>query len=174
MEQFAGKKIFGGVAIGKIFFYAKEQNMVKRTKMDDVDAECERYEQAKSKAIEQLNALHAKAMRDVGEASAQIFEVHAMMLEDGDYNDSVYNLIKSQSVNAEYAVATTGDNFADMFANMDDERTSSVFATGSSATHHYGAPRGGRSKHQTAICRKALATIGRHLGISQRRDETRH
>lgn len=121
MEQYDGKKIFGGVAIGKIFFYVKEQNQVTRRKISDTKAECERFEVAKKQAIEELKQLYNKALKDVGEVNAQIFDVHAMMLEDGDYNDSVYNIIKSQEINAEYAVATTGDNFATMFANMDDE-----------------------------------------------------
>lgn len=121
MEQFEGKKIYSGVAIGKIFFYSKKENQVVRKKVDDVEAEVNRYEEAKAQAIKELNALYEKAVKDVGEVNAQIFEVHAMMLEDGDYNDSVYNIIREQEVNAEYAVGTTGDNFAEMFANMDDE-----------------------------------------------------
>ena len=121
MEQFNGKKIYSGVAIGKILFYSKKQNQVVRKKVDDTEAEIQRYEDAKAQAIRELKTLYEKAVKDVGEVNAQIFEVHSMMLEDGDYNDSVYNLIKNQNVNAEYAVATTGDNFAEMFANMDDE-----------------------------------------------------
>lgn len=121
MEQYSGKKIFSGVAIGKIFCYEKEQNVVVRKKVTDVENEISRYESAKEKAISQLQDLYKKAIKDVGELNAQIFEVHSMMLEDGDYNDSVYNLIRSQEINAEYAVATTGDNFAEMFANMDDD-----------------------------------------------------
>ena len=121
MEKRVGKKIFGGVAIGKILFYSKKQNQVVRRKVEDSASEIARYEAAKQTAIEQLNALYDKAVKEVGEINAQIFEVHAMMLDDGDYNDSVHNLIEAQGVNAEYAVATTGDNFADMFANMDDE-----------------------------------------------------
>lgn len=121
MERRSGKKIFGGVAIGKILFYSKKQNQVVRKKVKDPQEEIARYEAAKQIAIEQLNALYDKALKEVGEINAQIFEVHAMMLDDDDYNDSVHNLIEAQGVNAEYAVATTGDNFADMFANMDDE-----------------------------------------------------
>jgi phosphotransferase system enzyme I (PtsI) len=116
-----GKKVFRGIAIGKMRFYAKTQNVVTRKKIQDTDAEVTRYEAAKAKAIEQLHEVYNKALKEVGEVNAQIFEVHCMMLEDGDYNDSVHNLITSQTVNAEYAVATTGDNFAEMFANMDDE-----------------------------------------------------
>lgn len=121
MEKYSGKKIFSGIAIGKILFYAKKQNLVVRRKIEDTEAEIARYEAAKEQAVKELNALYDKALKEVGEVNAQIFEVHAMMLEDGDFNDSVHNLINAQSVNAEYAVATTGDNFADMFANMDDE-----------------------------------------------------
>lgn len=121
MEQIVGKKIFGGVAIGKIQFYAKSQKRILRRRITDAETEITRYEEAKQRAVEQLNMLYEKALREVGELNAQIFEVHMMMLEDLDYNDSVYNLIRSQKVNAEYAVATTGDNFADMFAAMEDE-----------------------------------------------------
>lgn len=121
MEEKAGKKIFRGIAIGKIKFYAKVQNKIVRTKADDIAAEQARYEAARKKAIEQLNELYKKALVEVGEASAEIFSVHAMMLEDDDYNKSVRNIIKTQGVNAEYAVASTGDNFAELFADTDDE-----------------------------------------------------
>lgn len=121
MEQFTGKSIFKGTAIGRILFYSKNQQQVKRTKVEDVETEIARYEEAKAKAIEQLGQLHDKAVAEVGEDNAMIFEVHAMMLEDDDYNDSVYNIIRNDEVNAEFAVATTGDNFSVMFADMDDE-----------------------------------------------------
>ena len=121
MEQFTGKSIFKGTAIGRILFYSKNQQQVKRTKVEDVEAEVVRYEEAKAKAIEQLGKLHDKAVAEVGEDNAMIFEVHAMMLEDDDYNDSVYNIIRNDEVNAEFAVATTGDNFSVMFADMDDD-----------------------------------------------------
>ena len=121
MEQYNGKSIFKGTAIGRVLFYSKNQQQVKRTKIEDAEAEIARYEAAKATAIEQLGALHDKALAEVGEANAMIFEVHAMMLEDDDYNDSVKNIITSQGVNAEYAVATTSDNFSKMFAEMDDE-----------------------------------------------------
>lgn len=121
MEQFTGKSIFKGTAIGRILFYSKNQQQVKRTKVEDAEAEIARYEDAKAKAIEQLGQLHDKAVAEVGEDNAMIFEVHAMMLEDDDYNDSVYNIIRNDEVNAEFAVATTGDNFSVMFADMDDE-----------------------------------------------------
>lgn len=121
MEQFRGKSIFQGIAIGKILFYSKNQQQVKREKIEDVEAEAERYETAKKKAVAQLNALYEKAVVEVGEVNAQIFSVHAMILEDDDFNDSVLNMIRQQEVNAEYAVAVTGDNFSEMFANMEDE-----------------------------------------------------
>lgn len=121
MDKKSGKKIFNGIAIGKIRFYSKAENKVSRTKVEDVDAEITRYEEAKQTASEQLEKLYEKALVEVGEANAEIFNVHIMMLEDDDFNESVHNIIISQKVNAEYAVASTGDNFAEMFANMDDE-----------------------------------------------------
>ena len=121
MEIIQGKAIFGGIAIGPISFFAKEQKQVKRTKVEDTEAEIARYEAALATAIEQLGAVYEKALKEVGESEAQIFEVHQMMLEVDDYNDSVKNIITSQGLNAEYAVATTGDNFSTMFAAMDDE-----------------------------------------------------
>ena len=121
MEQFAGKSIFNGIAIGRILFYSKNQHQVKRNKVEDAETEIARYEKKKEKAIEQLQELHDKAVEEVGEANAMIFEVHAMMLEDDDYNDSVYNIIRTEGVNAEFAVAKTGDNFAVMFSEMEDE-----------------------------------------------------
>lgn len=121
MQIIQGKSIFGGIAIGPIHFFTKEQNQVKRSKIEDTAAEIARYEAAVVTAQEQLGKLYEKALKEVGESGAQIFEVHQMMLEDEDYNDSVKNIIETQTVNAEYAVATTGDNFAAMFAGMDDE-----------------------------------------------------
>ncbi len=121
MERYTGKKVFGGIAIGRIRFHRKEQNVVVRKKVTDTAAEVKRYEDAKAVAIEQLKELYEKAVKTVGELNAQIFEVHSMMLEDDDYNDSVHNMIELQGVNAEYAVAVTGDNFSDMFAGMEDE-----------------------------------------------------
>ncbi|MDD6072454.1 MAG: phosphoenolpyruvate--protein phosphotransferase [Clostridiales bacterium] len=121
MEQFKGKSILKGIAIGRILFYSKNQQQVKREKIADVEQETARYDKAKAVAIEQLGALYDKAFAEVGETNAMIFKVHAMMLEDEDYNDSVYNIIRNDGVNAEYAVATTGDNFAMMFAQMEDE-----------------------------------------------------
>lgn len=121
MEKFTGKSIFNGIAIGKTLFYSKDGVQIFRHKVEDTDAEIARYNKAKEKAIEELNAIYEKAVKEVGEMNAAVFEVHAMMLEDDDYNDSVKNIITSQGVNAEYAVATTSDNFSKMFAEMDDE-----------------------------------------------------
>ena len=121
MERLKGKSIFNGVAIGKISFYEKNQQVVKRIKVQDSEEEIMRYEEAKKQAINQLKQLYDKAVIDVGEANAMIFEVHSMMLEDQDYNDSVCNIIGNEGVNAEFAVATTGDNFSAMFGEMDDE-----------------------------------------------------
>lgn len=121
METYSGKSIFQGIAIGKILFYEKQQAEVKRRTIEDVTAEMERYEKAKETAIAQLRKLYEKACKEVGEVNAAVFEVHEMMLEDEDYNDSIRNMIEQQQVNAEYAVAMTGDNFSNMFAEMDDE-----------------------------------------------------
>ena len=121
MKVYEGKSIFKGIAIGKIFFYQKGTQQVKRVKINDVEAEKKRYEAANAKAIEQLEALHAKAVKEVGEANAAVFEVHMMMLEDDDYVSSIRNMIETQQVNAEFAIASTGDNFSEMFSQMDDE-----------------------------------------------------
>ena len=93
MKQYSGKTIFNGVAIGRILFYEKNEQQIKRTKIEDSEAEIKRYEEAKQEAIKQLNELYEKALVSVGEDNAMIFEVHSMMLEDADYNDSVYNII---------------------------------------------------------------------------------
>ncbi len=121
MNVYQGKSVFGGIAIGRISIYKKGEQQVKRTKITDASAEIKRYEEAKQTAIEQLQGLYDKAVKEVGEANAAIFEIHQMMLEDDDYQDSVKNIIETQQVNAEYAVAITGDNFASMFAAMDDD-----------------------------------------------------
>ncbi len=120
MITISGKSVFGGVAIGKLMFYRKNDKVIKRTHADDVDAEWKRFQEAKDTAVDQLKGLYDKALEDVGEANAMIFEIHQMMLEDLDYLDSVENIIRTQEVNAEYAVATTADNFAKMFEAMDD------------------------------------------------------
>lgn len=116
-----GKSVFGGVAMGRLSIYKKKDQVVKRLKISDTDAEIKRYTDATERAKEQLTALYEKAMKEVGESSAAIFEVHQMMLDDLDYQESITNMIQTQYVNAEYAVAVTGDNFSEMFAAMDDE-----------------------------------------------------
>lgn len=121
MTKFTGKSVYKGIAYGKVTVLKKMDDQVKRIRIDDVEAEIARLEEAKGNAIEQLGKLYDKALVEVGETSAAIFEVHQMMLEDEDYLDAIYNTMKSESVNAEYAVARTGDNFAEMFANMDDD-----------------------------------------------------
>ena len=121
MEMYTGKSIFKGIAIGKILFYQKGEQPVKRVKIEDTAEQIKRYEDARAKAAEQLQGLYEKALKEVGEANAAVFEVHQMMLEDDDYIDSVVNIIETQQVNAEFAVATTGDNFAKMFVEMEDD-----------------------------------------------------
>lgn len=121
MQIFEGKSVFGGIAMGKIRVYKKDAQQVKRVKVTDAEAEIARYMQARDTAMQQLQQLYEKALQEIGEANAAIFEVHQMMLEDDDYNESVENIIRTEQVNAEYAVASTGDNFAQMFASMDDE-----------------------------------------------------
>lgn len=121
MQTYQGKSVFGGIAIGRISVFGREEQVVRRTKIEDADAELVRYAGAKAQAFTELGQLYEKALKEVGEANAAIFEVHQMMLEDDDYNESVENIIRSSMVNAEYAVASTGDNFSEMFASMDDE-----------------------------------------------------
>ena len=121
MQVYSGKSVFRGIAIGKISVYRKNKQQVKRVRTEDTKGELARYEAAKAAAIEQLQELYQKALKEVGEANAAIFEIHQMMLDDGDYNESVENIIETQKVNAEYAVAVTGDNFAQMFRAMDDD-----------------------------------------------------
>lgn len=121
MNKYTGKSVFGGIAIGKIMVYEKGEHQVKRVKITDAEGEKNRYYEAVEIAFKQLGELHDKALREVGEANAAIFEIHQMMLEDDDYKESVEHIIESQMVNAEYAIAQTGDNFSQMFAAMDDE-----------------------------------------------------
>lgn len=121
MEKVTGKSIFKGIAIGKILFYHKGEQSVKRSRVEDTASEVKRYEEARDKAIAQLGELYEKAVKEVGEMNAAVFEVHMMMMEDDDYVDSIVNIIETQQVNAEFAVATTGDNFAKMFAEMEDD-----------------------------------------------------
>ena len=121
MEVYQGKSVFGGIAIGRISVHKKDEQQVKRVKIENPDLEIARYRQARQTAMEQLQNLYQKALKEVGEANAAIFEIHQMMLEDDDYNESIENIIHMQQVNAEYAVASTGDNFAQMFASMEDD-----------------------------------------------------
>ena len=121
MEVYQGKSVFGGIAIGRISVHKKDEQQVKRVRIEDSEQEILRYRQAKQTAMEQLQGLYQKALKEVGEANAAIFEIHQMMLKDDDYNESVENIIRMQQVNAEYAVASTGDNFAQMFSAMDDD-----------------------------------------------------
>lgn len=120
MKKYQGKGVYSAIAIGKISLFKKPDAAVKRIHVVDTDNEKTRFEQAKMLAVQQLREIYDKALKEVGEANAAIFEIHQMMLDDDDYNDSINNIIDSQSVNAEYAVAVTADNFADMFAAMDD------------------------------------------------------
>ena len=121
MECLKGKSVYKGVAFGKISVLKKDDYVVKRVKIEDTQAELQRVEEAVEASKQQLQKLYEKALKEVGEASAAIFEVHEMMLEDEDYKESIENIISTQQVNAEYAVASTGDNFSQMFASMDDD-----------------------------------------------------
>lgn len=121
MTEYTGKSVYKGTAIGEIRVLKKKDSLVKRVHIDDVEAELARLEDAKQQTLAQLQSLYEKALQEVGEANAAIFEVHQMMLEDEDYQDAILGMIRNEEVNAEYAVAVTGDNFAEMFANMDDE-----------------------------------------------------
>ena len=120
MITLEGKSVFGGVAIGKIQFYKRNEITIKRTRVEDVEAEVERFQNAKAKTLELLKGLYEKALEDVGEANAMIFEAHQLMLEDPDNVESIENIIRTQDVNAEYAIGATADNFAAIFEAMDD------------------------------------------------------
>lgn len=120
MITLEGKSVFGGVTIGKIQFYKRNEITIKRTRVEDVEAEVERFQNAKAKTLELLKGLYEKALEDVGEANAMIFEAHQLMLEDPDYVESIENIIRTQDVNAEYAIGATADNFAAIFEAMDD------------------------------------------------------
>ena len=121
MIKFSGKSVYKGIAVGPVAVLKNNDFQVKRAKAEDVEAEIARVEEAVEKSQEQLGQLYDKAVKEVGEASAAIFEVHQMMLEDDDYRDSICNMIRTEQVNAEYAVAVTGDNFSEIFAGMDDD-----------------------------------------------------
>ncbi len=120
MNKYQGKGVYGAIAIGKISVFKKRDADVKRIHISDTEIEKRRFEDAKELSAKQLDEIYEKALKEVGEANAAIFEIHRMMLDDDDYNDSINNIIENQSVNAEYAVAVTADNFAEMFSSMDD------------------------------------------------------
>ena len=120
MKKLHGTGVYGAIAIGAVSLFKRQDTTVKREKIEDIDAELKRVALAEEQAIAQLSEIYEKALAEVGEAHAQIFEIHMMMIEDDDYNESIQNIIKTQSVNAEYAVAKTSDNFSEMFAQMDD------------------------------------------------------
>ena len=120
MREYTGKGVYGAIAVGKISIFKRQDTVIQRTSVADTEAEKARVEAAKTAASEQLQAIYEKALKEVGETNAQIFEIHMMMLEDEDYNESIQNIIDTQKVNAEYAVSVTADNFAEMFSAMDD------------------------------------------------------
>lgn len=120
MEKYQGKSVYGAIAVGRISIFKRQDVQVKRIKVEDINVEIARLEAAKENAIAQLQEIYEKALREVGEANAQIFEIHMMMVEDDDYNEAIIEMIHGQNVNAEYAVAVTADNFAEMFSSMDD------------------------------------------------------
>lgn len=156
MEVYQGKSVFGGIAIGRISVHKKDEQQVKRVKIENPDLEIARYRQARQTAMEQLQNLYQKALKEVGEANAAIFEIHQMMLEDDDYNESIENIIHMQQVNAEYAVASTGDNFAQMFASMEDDYMRAQIC--------------GCQRHFRARIKRAGWQNGRHGGIGRTRD----
>lgn len=120
MKQYTGKGVYNAIAIGRTSIFKRAEVSVRRVHITDADKEIERVNKAKEDAVSQLQEIYEKAVKEIGEANAQIFETHIMMIEDEDYNESVENIIKTQMVNAEYAVAVTSDNFAEIFAAMDD------------------------------------------------------
>lgn len=121
MLNFIGKGVYGAIAVGKAsVFFKEKKTKIRRTNIADIDAEFARLEVAKQKAANELQVIYEKALKEVGETNAQIFEIHMMMLEDEDYNESIRSIIESQSVNAEYAIHLTSNNFSSMFEAMDD------------------------------------------------------
>ena len=121
MLKLSGKSVYKGIVLGPVVVLKKNDQQVTRVKIANAEEELSRLEAAGEKSKEQLQKLYEKALVEVGEASAAIFEVHQMMLEDDDYLDAIHNMITTEMINAEYAVAVTGDNFSEMFANMDDD-----------------------------------------------------
>lgn len=120
MKKYQGKGVYGAIAIGNISLFQKPETAVKRIHIEEPDSEKARFEQAKAASLTQLQEIYDKALKEVGEVNAAIFEIHQMMLDDDDYIESIYSIIESQSVNAEYAVAVTADNFVEMFSAMED------------------------------------------------------
>ncbi|MDD5796889.1 MAG: phosphoenolpyruvate-utilizing N-terminal domain-containing protein, partial [Oscillospiraceae bacterium] len=120
MTKFSGKGVYDAVAVGKVSVYKRCNTLVEPVKVQDIEAELDRFENAKKSALEQIGAIYEKALTEVGESDAQIFEIHMMMVNDEDYNDYIIDMIKSESVNAEYAVASASESFAQMFSSMDD------------------------------------------------------
>ena len=121
MQQYTGKSVYGGIALGKALIFHKKEGKVRRKHIEDVETEILRVDEAREKAREELQKLYEKAVTEVGEQNAMIFQVHQMMLEDQDYMDSIIYMIRNEQINAEYAVASTGDNFAELFSSMDDD-----------------------------------------------------
>lgn len=121
MQTFAGKGVFGGIAIGRIHVHKKNEQCVKRYKIEDKEAEVTRFHKACDDTDKELEALYDGAVREIGESNAAIFEIHRMMLQDADFIESIENIIRNEGVNSEYAVCVTADNFAQMFSAMDDE-----------------------------------------------------
>ncbi len=121
MLKGSGKSVLKGIAVGKIYLYRKKEFVLTQDKVQDTEAEIQRFEEARQKACEQLEALYEKAVKEAGEEQAMIFDVHRMMLDDGDYLDAIRQEITDTKVNAAWAVSTTGDRFAEMFASMDDD-----------------------------------------------------
>ena len=163
MTTFKGKGVYGAIALGKISVFKRKEASVKRVHVDDIEAEKARLAAAKEESARQLSEIYEKALKEVGEANAQIFEIHMMMIEDDDYNESIQNIIETQSVNAEYAVAVTADNFAEMFASMDDAymqaRSADVKDISNRIIHNLAADDvdSGESDEKVIICADDLA-----------------
>lgn len=156
MTTFQGKGVYGAIAVGKISVLKRQDIQVKREKIEDPAAELKRLEAAKTQALSQLRELYEKALREVGETNAQIFEIHRMMVEDEDYNESITEMITSQNVNAEYAVAVTCDNFAEMFAAMDDSYMQARAADVRDSSNRLIACLTGREADQSALLEKRI------------------
>ena len=154
MKVFKGKGVYGAVAVGRAQVFKRQEAQVRRIRVDDTAAELERLEAAKAMAIEQLSDIYEKALREVGETNAQIFDIHMMMIEDDDYNDSIKGIIETQLVNAEYAVAVTSDTFAEMFASMEDSYMQARSADVRDISNRIIAclSDGGKSEHQAEEC----------------------